>query len=502
MDPNIFGSNFIDRLCSTIYQFIDGFLFDKDLYENEQQSYFSQISTILILIFDILIVSLSMPNVEYDKNILIKTIKIISLVIGKYPNKNLFFGKVVNNNIKMPVINDISAYSDISLKTLNISFAYFINFLTPKFLTYNDVDSIIFYHINLLTQLKKRSTKRSLFANLQFSFLNPFAKNEMYILHLAHSLKGQITVDIFPYNRTLSQIIFAFYQTIYLKDNYRELPLETAINFFLSITKTFSNSPSYISKEIAFMLFPLIDIMCSSYDSCFINLNRIKLKIIPIIIFILSNSVTKQLQNYFKSIVSSYRLHYLKLFQSMIITLFEELKSIKPTYENPCFYLNFFSVFTRKLIIILNLWFSYYDENTINQVVLIIKSLYNEYQDIENMPLFYAFCSDLISKYPCSRELISWALSLCSFNSHKTRCFATAILIHIFKNDFIQTKTVITSSVEMTDSLTTNLFDLDINKIDIYNTLLDKIVNITKVLYFEQYPLFYRLLNERIKQQK
>lgn len=411
---------------------------------------------------------------------------------------------------------------------LNNHFGNLVACLLP-IVGFDKVSPLIFKFIRFLNTKRESNPKLSPYLSyLQFSFLMPFSYSEQFIVELALRCKASESSEISAYIPILSQIYLVLHKSLSgqnetKKDENEENEedengknetdaINVACKFFVNICLCAEELPCEISKKVAFILFPLINIISSNYEGALVkNNSNIMKEFIPVILFILNSSSSSLVQNYFSELGASFQSHFLNFLEFIVRLSIEQLNTIRPVSvkfkraSSPGFNqlnLNFFSILTQH---ILNFLIRTIDtlEPSIELVVKLLSSLYNSYQPISNIPHFYNACSLLIMKYPVNRSIIAWLLSLLSFEQPDTKCFACALLVLVFQVDFKNSKTVIISSIDMMDSLTAVLLAVPVKYIPTYKTLLQRIISLTKsdsILdsKIEQKKEFEKMVNERM----
>ena len=502
MDPTLFGANFIDKLCKSALQVMKDKQEDYDASLEDIKIYINQVSFVLPLIFDIILVSISMPNSQFSKTDLIEFLKLIPRIIGRCCNKSYQYTPSISTIPSFHINNQ----TDELLKPpknavfLNEAFSNFICLLMPKYLLFKDVNSIVFECLNTFSTMKKHSSTKIYFTYLQFDFMLPFTYNQFFFANLALSVKADQNKEISPYLPVMSLVFKTLYQALGNKKKKSEKLLNIEFDFLLQLVITFEDAPEEITKKLSFILFPLIDFFILSFSSNQLS-DSVKMKLIPILFFIMLKSEPSRIVRMFTSGGTSYQLNYLRFINTMVTTTTMFLDKVHPTYQNPTLLMTFFDYLTKNIIMILFYWIEHLGEH-LKYVVLILKNLYNIYQPKSNISVFSKFCYQISNKYPCERDLVTWGLNLLTFRQHMTRCFGAAMLINIFKADFDFTGTVIISSVDMMDSLTSILLDLSLDEIPIYNLLLERLINIVKIKYENELPIFVRLLKGRLNAAK
>lgn len=514
MDPTIFEEpgkkpNFIYSLCHS-FRFIitENFPIEKR-DSNEDQKILNQLAFIIPIVLDILIVCISTPKFYYDPKDVISLLDCIPRIIAKSCQSKSTV--VTKSPTKLPD-NRKSRVSTVHLDTkienhvsimhaktrpasdVNTAFANFISFFMP-YVEFSQISPLLQNYFTLLNDYKKYSTNKVNFSYLQFSLLIPFSYTPHFIVNYALMCKTPSNKpNLSPYVPMISSIYLALMHSLHALDSDS---IELALTFFLRISILSDELPDKIAHKIAFILLPLLDTIMKEFDSFYFQKNlRLQQYLIPILIFLFKKLEKEQIRTFFNSLGSNFQNHFISLLQKITKNVMESVIIKKPTYEKPEIELNYFDEITHHFLNFI-LTIIDYIEQCIPQVVELMIDLYNEYQPIDNVNLFYDVCAQIVDKYQCNRSLVKWLLELLLFeNQHETRCMATALLIKVLKSDFQKNGSIVISSVDLMDSLTGVLLSIPVPKISIYKLLISQIIKITPSFQIKD---FTNLVSERMK---
>ncbi|OHT09070.1 hypothetical protein TRFO_04644 [Tritrichomonas foetus] len=523
MNPSLFGHNFINDLCSAFTTVID---------ENSKNSEeIKKICRTLPLVFDLLIISLTTPEIKYDKKYIIELLNRIPELICEVSNKKIgqFKAKLDNEgmNSNRRSFKEQSSEHVFELGAsqignipeavkLNSSYANLLSCLLPLF-GFDSISKLIFNHIHLITIRKKKRLDRANLSYLQFSFLMPFSYSEQFIVGLTSYCKISETSKMSAFVPILSQIFLILHVSFNSNDGEA---VEVACKFFANICLATENVPEEVSQKIAFIIFPLINTISANYEGMTLK-NRPKLQqaFIPIVLYILRFASHSLIRKFFTELGTSFQVHFLKFLQTVVRVVVDSLNMSRPLImpnllsnhimndmkpipnkagmsgNSSKIDLGMFDIATKHILRFISANMDLLGPH-VEIVVNLFSSLYNSYQPIDNVKIFYVTVLKLIRTFPIARSLIAWLLSLISFEQHDTRCLACALLMMIFKADYDNSGTVVISSVDMMDSLTAVLLAVPLKSIPIYKLLLQRFIELTKTY---NNKTFEKLLNERME---
>ena len=515
MDPLLFGPNFIDNLCIAFETIII-----ENLHESREE--LQMICSFIPFLFDILIVSISTPNVKYNSKLVIKFLELIPDIICEISNKRTTSIKSKSNQDGAPSRNSFRNELSENRSSIQLTSQEFIKASIPQALIINTaysnllsifipifgfdvISKLIFKYIRHLTIIKKVRSDRPILSYLQFSFLMQFSYSEQFIVNLALKCKISEASNVSPYIPLLSQIFHLLSSSFSCND---KDSVEMGYKFFKNICLLTENIPSEIQQRICFILFPLINIISSYFDGKIMKNNPVlQQSFLSIVFHILNNASRKFIQEFFGTLGYPLQTHFLKFILNIILVTINSMNiklNVRPFYkkrhsaEMPVpskIDATLLDLTTRFVLHFINTVIDMVGP-LIKKVVTLLSRLYNSYQPISNIPYFFNTISLIIKSYPISRSLISWLLSLLSFAQHDTKCLACALLMLVFKADFDNSQTVIISSVDMMDSLTGVLLALPLGHIPTYKLLIERIIELTKTY---KNPLFEKQLIERMK---
>jgi len=350
------------------------------------------------------------------------------------------------------------------------------------------------HHIIISLSLGRARIKNWTLANyLQFRFLEPLSFSRHFIANILLSSRiNEISSNLSPYIPVLSSIFLALTQSF--ESNEPEL-LDLCCRFFSRACLLMEGSPTRIMNQIMISLFPLLNILSTNFDSISLRSNpKAQMTLIPVIMFILEKSPEKALEEFFKSLGSSFQSQFITFLVTIANVVISSLSIKSPTYENPCLEQTLFVELTIRIIRFL-LKVSSHLESSLDQTVLLVSTLLNNYQPTSTLSYFQEFLAIFVNTYSCQRSLISWLLKLIKSLRHQIRCFATSILFLTFKSDYDHNKNVILSSVDTMDSLTAVLLSSTEAEIGVFKLFLERVSELSEQI---NNTTFSSLLKERM----
>ena len=517
-NPLDMQADFIDRLCDSFTAVLNDNakeIAEGTISDEEERAFLRQLGFTLPLVFDILIVSISTPQVKWSTEKLLDLLERIpgqilicthrkwrSLLMTK-GNENIEKRRSIRESMmnllpqKLAGMLDkgTSVRDDVeTAATLNAAFADILWTLIP-ILPFPLVSGMMATHIRNLIQAKKKSITRGSFSYLIFDFLRPFAQTEQFLVQASVLCKERhVNTDISPYSPILSLMFLAFKQSIIANE---VEALQMALKLFLTFLYSVEKAPRPVVERATYMLFPLVSLIADNFWSMPFTQNAtLRNMAIPVVLTILRNTTTERLNLFLSNMISSAQSQFIQFLQAMIQTIVDDMNMARMSSKYPsAATLDFFNVVTMHILMLLISIVDTLDE-VLGPVITLLNTMYNDFQATNIIPLYFQLCTKLIEKYSCQANMISWLLSLLTGTQHETRCFAAAVLTLVFKGDFETTKTVVVSSIDFMDALTAVLLAIPLDSVSIYKTLIERVMSLIKTF---EIPSLAQLVTERME---
>ena len=364
----------------------------------------------------------------------------------------------------------------------------YLLFISMNYMNFKDISECAFLILRSIIMLRSQEkAKANEISRLQYHFLLQFAVSKTFLVGLGTIVKNlNIKNSYSPYNKLLSLIFLSVYDGLTSDDNDS---LSCCVSFISMLGYHLETMPDETASHISFMLFPLVNIIFNDFESpLFKNNPNIQTNLIPFVLVVLNKSHPTQLQIFFSGLPTSFQQSFITFLNSMLTVISSNVETK----------LNYFLQATLRFLKFL-LCILPYCGQSIKQVFLLIQDLLNQYQTPRYYPIFYGFLSQAIKQFPCERILISILLNRIISPLMSTRCLSTALLSLQFRYDYSTNGSIVLSSIDMMDSLTSILLEKAVNEIDIYGQLIDLIVNISSQW---NDPQFFAQIKERMEAAK
>lgn len=516
--PQNMQPDFIDRLCDSFAAVLSDNakqLAEGTISDEEERSFLRQIGFTLPLILDILIVSISTPQMKWSTEKLLNLLEALpnqilictqrkwrALLMNKGEGlekrrsmRDSMFNMLVPQKIVGVFEKGFSARQNVeTAATLNTAFAEILWTLIP-ILPFPIVSGMIATHLRNLIQAKRKSTMRGAYSYLIFDFLSPFAQTEQFLVQASVLCKEKhVNTNISPYSPILSLMFLAFEQSIHANE---AEALEMALKLFLTFLYSVEKAPKPVVERATYMLFPLVSLIADNFGSMPFTQNaHLRNMAIPVVLTILRNTTVERLNLFISGMISSAQSQFVHFLQAIVETIVNEMNMSRMSSKSPHLgTLELFNVVTQHILLFL---ISIVDVlgGVLPPVITLLSTMYNDFQSTNVIPLYFQLCTKMIDKYSCQADIISWLLSLLTATQHETRCFAAAVLILVFKGDYETSKTVVVSSVDFMDALTAVLLAIPLDSIPIYKTFIERVMSIIKTF---EIPALTQLVTERME---
>ena len=502
------NKKFIEIICQTFKKIINEHYNNNNNNNNENHRQFLQdiinIYPILLNLININIINLK-NNINININEIIEFIEFIPKILIEYIlefslNNNKINRESLKLNYQEHFFNLPNKITKEFEETLPIILTKSLSQLIINlisFIKFEILFKFIHKYLYNFLQLKYKFDNKLFIYYIQFLFLEPFSFNKEFIIKLCLINSNNLCKsNLSPYNSILSIIFLSLNQIFEIEE---EKLLILCCKFFSRIILCIEDLNNLLFEYIFTSLFPLLHILSTNFDSILLrNLPELQYLLIPIIIFLLSKSKIEILEEYFINLGNSFQNQFLNFLIQINNLIINKLDLNIPTFEKPNLNQELFEQLSLIILRFLQRIIKYLSFN-IETTILLISILINRYQNHLNLKYFYIFIRDFIKLNSCQRLLISWLLDLFRSNRHSIRCFVTSLLLHIFESDFNHNNNLILSSIDIMDSLTAVLLLSDTNNIEIYQLLLERIIELSN--YFNNSKLNL-LLIERMEASK
>lgn len=359
------------------------------------------------------------------------------------------------------------ATKDVDAKIITEIFANFF-FNHVALIGQERLASIVYQFIRTLSIIRPTLNVPMVATRLQWIFLSPLAYSNHFLVVLATRVKPLSTNAMYsPYSKLTSQFLLATQQCFGGRD---PDAFALCIGFFARILGNVDDLPKEIKQSLAFTLFPIIEMSSNHFESpLFMSNKRMQLALIPFILFLINNSDSKILYNFFHTLSISFKCHFISFLRLTVKIIFDTLDVVKPTYSSPQINVNLLELTTHVLFKFLS---HVKDELGVcmKEVVELIQTMLNEYQPTDNYKYFYMMCKDLFDTYPMERTYINFVIRLLTFRQVTARSLATALIIRAFVSDYDRYKQINVSSLSFMDTYATLVLESKIDKIPLYKS--------------------------------
>lgn len=343
--------------------------------------------------------------------------------------------------------------------------------------------------------LLRNSSNEVINSRFTFWFLLQFAYTPQFTIGLGTITKRlDVEKSFSPYNKLLSLFFLSILECLTISDNYA---IRLCCMFLLMIAYHVEKiTDESVAQHIAYVLFPIINTVFSDYDSLQMKSSNESddinppLYLIPFSLIILNKAPQQLLTSFYRNLATSFQQQFISKFLNGLYTTLAQAGLKKN--------LSYFIQMTKRLIKFLHVILPLL-KNSFVQVVKLCDDLLNDYQSPSNYVYFYQFLSRAIIEFQCERTLIAILLKRVTSTLMSTRCLVTALLALQFQNDYKRNNSIVLSSIDTMDSLTAILLDRKAEEIDIFNKLIDIIVEVSKT---QNDQTFISQVDERMKAAK
>ena len=339
-----------------------------------------------------------------------------------------------------------------------------------------EVTTVLKRHLRALLRVPKEHFPDAMFAF--WTFLMPFSDTKEFALLLASQMPvSQLGQTLFsPYHPVISSICAAFSSTLALGC---EVATVAACTFISRLCIPLEDDPGPMVYRTAYAFFPLLDIIARDFGASVDGILRISTSnqraLLSPIIFLLGYTPGQLLKNYFVSFSPNFQIQFIRLFEHAIGTCLEEAQ------RDPLF-VNVFGQLTMRIIQFLLFNINHLSDCLSNVVNVVCYLASAPEQMAKNYPHLFLVVSQIIKLYPWQRPLVSNLLGLLQSKQHIIRCYASSLVLLQFKSDFDARGTVVVSSVDFLDALTTIMLHCaHLSAIDMYKLLLLKFEELSPI---------------------
>jgi hypothetical protein len=307
-------------------------------------------------------------------------------------------------------------------------------------------------------------------SRIAFRFLQPMAHSRHFIVGVSGRVTPlQARKAVSPYTPLLSMLFLTSLHT-FACGHKGAIGLGTG--FFSRLAAEIEQIPQPVIAEVVQTLFPLCDIISQNFGSpAFRQTRSLQLGLIPFTMLLLNNSSADFVVNYFRTSAGSFPGQFIGFLDLAAVALVQEINETGRDKKPVIAYLD---QLTRRILQFLLVIVRELRE-AMPDVVSLLGSLLCQYQSPDNYDHFFNFITQCLATYECQSSLITLLLGRVTSRIHRTRCFATALLIRQFSTDFTHNKTIILSSIAFLDSLTQSLLDVDRKSIGNYLNVIEQI---------------------------
>ena len=377
--------------------------------------------------------------------------------------------------------SDLISYfvqKDINLITdFNYSFGKFLNIMF-EFSFKDKIIEIIRYHINNL--LKQNSF------SLIWKFLIPFTISKNFVIYLSETLPIKPLSKVFysPFTSLTSLIFLAFQKTIY-SDSTEAISYSCA--FFCKLFLPLEDLDISLLYRIGYIFAPVLDLISQTFEvqrsSKEIFTTTQKIDLIPVIGFLISYTPQQYLRNYFNSMFPVFQSHFLHSFE--LILLF--IQSLLEENSIITIYHGLFEQLTKRIIQFLDLIIHYLSDCLPAAISLISFMSASKFQTPKNFIILFDVVYRIIKYYPDKRDLLTNLITIIPSKQHITRCFATSLILLLFKSDYSKNNTILISSVGFLDAITLCLLhSQSVDDIKMYITMNNTIHKVSSTFFNNQ----------------
>lgn len=237
--------------------------------------------------------------------------------------------------------------------------------------------------------------------------------------------------------------------------------------------------------QVITLFLSTVEIITENFDK--IKDHNLKFTLIPFIILVLNESDEDVLKTLFGSTPSSSKDSFI-LFLASLMTVVNE--------QNNQYKYNYIEQISKRILNFLLLVINNYKTSMDNLVELLKVMIFeNKYQTALNYPYFYNFISQVMELYLCNRFMVNTLANNIQTHQHSMRCLCTSLLSCQIYCDYKLNNDIVRSSLDMLDSLTTILWKLTPEEIELYKVFLNLLYQLDS-RYKNQ--AFENLVKERI----
>ena len=306
-----------------------------------------------------------------------------------------------------------------------------------------------------------------------FEFVLSFTETDEFALYCAKKLpvKPLNSIMFSPFQPIISLLCLSASKALNSSD---ELAISNCVELIRRLLLPLEDVGHTLSYRAGFAFFPFLDIISTNYESQLSPEEQFKL--IPAILFLITYTPAQLLKNFFGSIPPNFQVQFIEFLTKVTEVCMEKMLPEEMTIVN-----GLFDQLTQRF-----LQFLYFNLNNLGDalhpVVKLVSLMSCPFQNPHNYPRMFDIVSRLIKLYPCQRLLVSNLLEVVMRKQHIARCYATSLIILFFKADFDERKTVVVSSVEVLDALTSLLLHSPIEQIAMYKKMIERIK--TLIVFF------------------
>jgi hypothetical protein len=301
---------------------------------------------------------------------------------------------------------------------------------------------------------------------LFWSFLLPFSDTNEFIVFCAEQLPvNQIGPRAFsPYHPIISLMLLGFYKT--LAAGKRKV-VERGCSCLGRFSITLEDASDQMAFRSAYLLFPFLDIIVAASGRRLV----LQSEILPLVLFLLGYTPEGLLRTSFGSLSEPAKQELVRFLGEALSVCIARLTETQDVQDGV------FHQLTGRVCRFLIVVIRSLGDCLVDVLAVVRTMVESRWQHSRNFVLLFDLVSRLIRFYDCQSTLIACLLRLARYAQHETRCFATSLLVLIYKADFDRHASVVLSSLGVLGALTSLMLSArsQTKAIPLYRLVLERI---------------------------